>query len=412
MTTFSSSFFRHNRRQLQKLLPQDQLIVLTAHGVLQRSADTTFPFAQDKNFWYLTGTNEPDIVLVMDGSDEYLIVPPVDAVRDVFDGALDQNALTAISGISTVLPSAEGWSRLKAALVNRTDVYTVMPAPVYQPHYAFYVNPARRRLAERLRRLKAGLQWHDIRPELTKLRSVKQQPEIETITQAVKITTETFDQLRRAASLKQFAHEYELEAAITAAFRQRGAAGHAYSPIVASGVHGTTLHYIANDGPLEPGKLLVVDAGAEVGQYAADITRTLSTQPLTSRQAAVYSAVRDVQQYALSLLKPGVLLRECEKQVVAQMGQALKQLRLIDDARDHDAIRRYYPHATSHFMGLDVHDVGDYRQPLASGMVLTCEPGIYIPEEGIGLRLEDDVLITNSGSQNLSGSCSYDPYIV
>jgi Xaa-Pro aminopeptidase len=144
--------------------------------------------------------------------------------------------------------------------------------------------------------------------------------------------------------------------------------------------------------------------GAEVSHYAADITRTVCKGKPTQRQRDVYQAVLESQQYALDLLKPGIKLRSYEKKVATFVGRQLKQLGLITTL-DSDSIRKYFPHATSHFVGLNVHDVGDYEQPLRSGVVLTCEPGIYIPEEGIGVRLEDDLLVTAAGKEVLSTAC-------
>jgi Xaa-Pro aminopeptidase len=172
------------------------------------------------------------------------------------------------------------------------------------------------------------------------------------------------------------------------------------------------LHYTANNGKIDRNHLVVVDVGAEVENYAADITRTLCVSEPTKRQAEVLAAVRTVQQEALATLKAGILLKDYEQTVTRAMGKALVQLGLSKDKDDYVTLRRYYPHATSHFLGLDVHDVGDYMSVLEPNMVVTCEPGIYIPEEGIGVRLEDDVIITDSGVKNLSADCSYDAYVL
>jgi len=189
-----------------------------------------------------------------------------------------------------------------------------------------------------------------------------------------------------ASSLQATHYEYELEAAISQGFRSQGADGHAFAPIVGAGQHSTTLHYLDNNGRLAPQDLIVLDVGASVEHYSADITRTVCKQSFTSRQLAVFEAVCAVQDYALSLLKPSVILADYEKQVRGYMGKQLQQLGLVGASLER-TIDRYYPHGTSHFLGLDTHDVGDYRQPLAAGMVLTCEPGIYISEEAIGVRI-------------------------
>ncbi len=204
------------------------------------------------------------------------------------------------------------------------------------------------------------------------------------------------------AKCPKYQHEYELEAEISNGFRKRGAAGHSFEPIVAGGARACTLHNVANNGQFAKSDLVVIDVGAEVEHYAADITRTisLSTAP-SKRQQAVYAAVLDVQAYAFGLLKPGVLLKEYELLVEHYMGEKLRELGLIKII-DHDSVRTYFPHSTSHFLGLNVHDVGDYERPLEPGNVLTVEPGIYIEGESIGVRIEDDVLITKTGIKILS----------
>lgn len=409
---FSPDFFIGNRQKLRLSLTKGEVIVCTASGNLQRSGDTTYPFSQDRNFWYLTGIDEPDIVLVITDSDEYLILSESDEIREVFDGAVNPTELSARSGIGLVYSQQEGWLKLKTQLQLGATVATISPAPVRYRHGAFYVNPARRQLVQRLRRIARNTEFIDIRTQLAKLRAVKQPSEQAAIAKAVRITTETLGELRTADRLESFRHEYELEAAISNGFRSRGAAGHAYSPIIASGNHATTLHYVTNSGAMEQGGLTVVDVGAEVEYYAADITRTLSTSEPTKRQGEVLAAVRSVQQQSLALLKPGILLEDYEQTVATAMGEALVSLGLSADREDRIALRQYYPHATSHFLGLDVHDVGDYQAPLEPGMVLTCEPGIYIPEEGIGVRLEDDVIITAAGARNLSADCAYDAYVL
>lgn len=376
-------------------------IVLTANGLLQRSADTTFPFQQDKSFWYFTGINEPDIILVMDGAAEYLIVPGRSASREAFDGAIDRDDLAKLSGINKIYDEQEGWEKL-ALLVRKSKAMGVMePSASYIDAYGMFTNPARKRLARRLLKLKPGLLLEDLRPAVASMRMVKQPPELAVIRQAIDVTAKGLNVVTLPANLRHYKHEYEIEADLNRAFRRTGASGHAFAPIVASGKRGVTLHHVSNDGPIAKSDLIVIDVGAEVEQYAADITRTVIAGEPSARQQQVFDAVFDVQQYALGLLKPGATMKEYEAQVQEYLGGKLIELGLIK-AIEQSAIRRYFPHATSHFLGLDVHDAGDYSKPLEPGVVLTCEPGIYIPEEGIGVRIEDDVLITAKGNEVLS----------
>lgn len=407
---FTNNFFTQNRRTVRQQLPDGYPIVLSANGVIQRTADTSYPFQQESNFWYLTGIDEPDVVLVMTKTDEYLIVPHHTASKIIFDGAPDARALTDRSGIALVLSGKAGWERLHADVARTQHLHTILPAPRRDAHSGIFSNPAGRQCIERLRRRHSGIELHDISSLLATCRVQKQPEELLAIERAVNITCATLRDVRKPENFASYTHEYAIEAAVTHGFRSRGASGHAYGPIIASGRHATTLHYVANAGQIDSRDCIVVDVGAEVEHYAADITRTLMLTKPSPRQQAVLMAVRDVQVAALALLKPGTDMRSMERDVVLHMGKALQRLKLIDNPTDYAAIRRYYPHATSHFIGLDVHDVGDYSKPLEENMVLTCEPGIYIPEEGIGVRLEDDVLITATGHRNLSSDCSYEAY--
>lgn len=401
----SPQFFKHNREALRSAVSDTDLFVLSANGLLQRNNDTTFPFRQDSSFKYYTGIDEPDIVLVMDKDTEYLIVPGRSGSRQAFDGAVDMSVLAEVSGVKDIFDEDEGWKKLEQALRQAKSAATLLPAPGYVESHGFYTNPARRRLVRRCNGLRDSLEWVDVRLQTARLRSVKQDPELAVMRQAIALTQEAITSVKRNG-LHTYAYEYGIEADITAIFLGQGAQ-HAYTPIVAAGKNACTLHYVHNRAAIQTGGLVLMDVGAEVDGYAADITRTLSVTEPTDRQRQIHQAVMHVRKHALALLKPGVLLRDYEKQVESQMAEALQNLGLIKSA-DHDAVRAYYPHATSHFLGLDVHDVADYEQPLKPGMVLTVEPGIYAPAEEIGIRIEDDVLITESGNEVLSGGLPTD----
>ncbi len=401
---FTAEFFVGNRRRFRDAVAAahgDMPIVLTANGLLQRGGDSTFTFHQDSNFWYLTGIGDPDVTLVMDGADEYLIVPNRSASREVFDGAIDTAELTAASGIKLVIDEKVGWEKLTRSSKVANKLATPAAAPSYIEVYGMYTNPSHSRLAKALRQSASDIKLIDVRRELAGLRIIKQPAELVALQQAIDITMDSLELLTEPTRFAGYNNEYEIEADLTREFRFRGAAGHSFAPIIAGGKRAVTLHNVANEAPLAPDTLVILDVGAEVSHYAADITRTRAFGKPSARHQAVFDAVLDVQAYALGLLNPGVLLKDYEQSVEDYMGKTLQQLKLIKSI-DRDAIRKYFPHATSHFLGLDVHDVGDYEQPLAPGTVVTCEPGIYIPEEGIGVRIEDDVLISPTGNHVLS----------
>lgn len=400
-STFNSGFFAGNRQRLRELFTGTAPIVVTSNGLLQRGADSTYAYSQDANFWYLTGINEPDIILVMDRDKEYLIVPTRSANRAAFDGLPVPEELIRQSGIQSIYNDTEGWHQLSSRLKKVKHAAILAVPASYIEYYGMYTNPARRALVDRLKADKSDLEFLDLNLHLSRLRMIKQPEELAAIQKAIDITVKTIKEATKPVKLHKYTYEYQLEAELSCGFRAKGAAGHAFEPIVASGKQACTLHNVANSGALSADELIIIDTGAEVEHYAADITRTISLGKPSLRQQNVYDAVLDVQGFALNILKPGVLLKDYEQQVEHYMGKKLNELGLIKDIT-HEAIRAYYPHATSHFLGLNVHDVGEYERPLEPGMVLTVEPGIYISEEGIGVRIEDDILITTRGVKILS----------
>jgi Xaa-Pro aminopeptidase len=401
---FTADFFVKNRRSLRERVKARGPIVVTANGLLQRGADGSFAFAQDANFWYLTGIDDPDVTLVMNDDDEFLIVTARDASRETFDGSIDASKLEKLSGVSKIVDEVSGWKRLDTLLTKSHRVATPAAAPNYLQHYGMYVNPSRARLIERIQKHVENVEIVDIRTELANMRMIKQAPELAALQEAIDITAATLNEVTAKEALEAYRYEYEVEADIFRGFRKRGARGHSFEPIVAGGKNGCTLHNVANNDALRTGDLLICDVGAEVEHYAADITRTVALGAPTKRQQDIFQAVQEVQSYALTLLKPGALLAEFEDNVTERMGKELQSLGLISST-DASEIRKYFPHATSHFLGINVHDVGDYTQPLQPGVVITCEPGIYVSDEAIGVRIEDDILITKKGNEVLSAAC-------
>jgi Xaa-Pro aminopeptidase len=403
-TPFDATFFKNNRARLCQLTDAP-LIVIAANGLLQRSADTTFPFRQESNFWYLTGIDEPDFTLVIHNQVAFLIAPKRAEHRDLWDGTLDESYLARLSGIDKIYEHHEGWILLDSLIKKLKKVHTLSPAEAYIEAHGFFANPARQTLLTALQRHNK-LAVIDIRKIIASQRQVKQPSEITALKAAIALTTGTLAFVKN--NLKNFKTEAAVNAEITKQFILAGANGHAYQPIIASGGNASTIHYIKNNQPLDENALILIDVGAEVQNYSADITRTFAIKAPTKRQAAIHKAVKEVHSFALSLLKPGVTLRSFETEVDRAMARQLKSLALINDDNDKKQLKKYYPHLTSHFLGLDTHDVADYDLPLTPGMVLTVEPGIYVAKESIGVRLEDDVLVTPDGVEVLSGHLSLD----
>jgi len=391
-------FFIQNRKNVANVSDCD-VLVFAANRRMQRSGDNTFSFRQDSSFWYLTGINEPNYTLVITKERVYLIAPQLSYSETIFDGVADNELLKSSSGIHRIFGNSQGWQELEADLRGARVVGYV--APTKPSKVNFVLNDSRSLLIKRLKKLTPKkVAFKTLNAEITALRVVKTDEEIALIKKAVVATSEAFSKILSHTVLDNYTYEYEVEAAFDYEFKKLGLS-HAYSPIVASGKNACVLHYGANAALVQKNQLLLVDIGAEVSNYAADITRTVPIGVPSRRHRDVLEAVKDIQTFAYKGLKPGASIVENEKAVELYVGGVLQKLGLIQEA-SREQIRRYYPHATSHFLGLDVHDVGDYRAPLQANMVLTVEPGIYIPAEGIGVRIEDNVVITDKGCKVLS----------
>lgn len=397
---FKSDFFIKNRQKLRQGFEPDDVFVFTANGLIQRSGSTAYAFRQDSSFWYLTGLDDPDILLLMQGGNEYLILPNRSRSYEVFNGYVDTRQLSKVSGVSSVLGNSEGLELLGNVISTANRAATLLPSDRYINEIGMYASPARQKLTDRLQSLNPKLELVDCRPHLAKLRMFKQPPEIEAIKKSVNLTCSTFALLKR--NLKDYHTEADILRAIKSEYLSNRAA-EAYDTIVAAGANACTLHYLPQPGKkLASNELVIVDTGAELNYYAADITRTYACGQPSARQLEVFAAVMAIRQFAIEQLKPGILMKQYEANVKEYVRKTLPQLGLAND------VNKYYPHASSHFLGLDVHDAADYGTPLKDGCVLTVEPGIYIQSEGIGIRIEDDILITKNGVSNLSAELPHE----
>lgn len=377
--------------------------MFAAYSSTQRQNDTAFRFQQEANFWYLTGIEQPDWLAVIDSStgEEWLVKPEIDDVHEVFDGSLAAERATEISGIKKVVSYDEGVSLLRTLAKKHSVVYTI-DNPPYSDRFNFSLNPAISANKKMLERMFTSVV--DCQKELSMLRAIKQPEEISAIQKAIYLTIEGFSKTK--SILKSAKYEYELEAEFSYHFKRNGGHDHAYDPIIAAGKNACTLHYIANDSKLPTKQLVLIDVGARVDGYAADITRTYTKGEPTKRQKDIHQAVEGAHHDIIKLLTPELPVEEYMRGVDARMKKALKEVGLLKDDNDDETYRKYFPHAISHGLGIDVHDSLGGARFFEPGMVLTVEPGIYVPEEGIGVRIEDDILITKGGRKNLSSGLS------
>lgn len=385
----NSEFFGQNRRRVLEVIG-DRVMLLSAYDKMQHTHDATAPFIQEANFWWLTGLELPGWRLLIDGRSREvaLMRPSLSKVEKLFESYYSESDACDVSGVAQFIASES----LSEKLAGR-QVYVLKPHTRTALHST--PNPADARIWRQAQQVADSV--HDGRQLLSRLRAIKQPAEIAAIEHAIDITVRAFK--RTAPLIPQLVNEAEVAAEFTYDFMKQGAR-HAYEPIVAAGKNACTLHYDKNNAPLEG--VVLLDIGARHDGYSADISRTYAYTRPTERQLHVHQELYRAHQAIIALLKPGLSIEAYLKAVDTSMKQALVSLGLIRDSSDTEGYRRYFPHAISHGLGVDVHDSFGGAEAFAEGMVLTVEPGIYIPEEGIGMRIEDDVLITATGHRNLS----------
>lgn len=389
----NAEFFTNNRAALATRLGGGALVVVTGYGEMQRTADTAHLFEQEGNFWYLTGIESPDWQLIMVGKKSWLVSPEIDPIKQTFDGSLSLQEAKKRSGISEIISVNDALPLLRQLRRQHSVVYIPLVTQQLQEYAHFCFNPNPAKAERQLERIFERIV--DCHRELAQLRAIKQPVEIKALQKAIDITAEGFTALAKALPTLQY--EYEAEAIMSYEIRRRGAAGHAYSPIIAGGDNACTLHYVQNNERLSKKQLLLMDVGAKFDGYAADITRTYMASLPSKRQQAVYDEVLKAQTAVIKLIKPGLSFADFQDHVDQIMTDAVVALG-FKESELHD----YFPHAIGHGLGIDVHDSLGGFDAMQPGMVLTVEPGLYIDKEGIGVRIEDDILVTETGHKNLS----------
>jgi len=404
-----SSLYKKNRSKLLKDLPKNALCVFESNDQMPTNADGLMPFRQNNDLLYLTGIDQEETSLVVfpdakhDEHKEILFIKKTSKEIEVWEGRkLSIKEAQKISGIKTVIWNDDYLNTL-FTLINQSDC--VFLSSNEHPRANVVVESRNQRLAKILKNKFSSTLFDRSAPIMHKLRSIKETEEINTIKRACGITKSGFNRILKF--IKPGINEHNIQAELIHEFINMGSKGFAYEPIIASGLSACILHYTDNNKLLNEGDVILMDFGAEFKNYASDLTRCVPVSGrFTKRQRDVYNSVLNVMRGAKKLLQPGVYLHEYEKIVGGLMEEELVNLGLISmqeikNQGKHPAYKKYFMHGTSHHLGLDVHDVSDAKAPLVEGMVLTCEPGIYIPEENLGIRLENDVLISKNGPIDL-----------
>lgn len=409
-SSIKKDLFVDNRRNFTKRLKSNSVALFVSNDLLPTNADGSFGFVQNSDLFYLSGVDQEDTILmifpdVKDGKHkEVLFIKETSELIAVWEGAkLTKQQAKEVSGIEHIYWYHEFEKVFKGFVFQAENIYLNS-----NEHTRRYIDMETAQMRFN-KHIMAQFPLHHIErsaPVMQSIRAIKHPIEIELIQQACNITEKGFRRL--LSFMKPGVMEYEIEAELIHEFVRNRSRGFAYGPIVASGPSACVLHYVENNKACKDGDVILLDVAAEYANYASDMTRAIPVNgKYTKRQREVYDAVLRVMKAATGMLKVGNTFEKYNKAVGDLMTEELLQLGLLksDQVKNQNpewpAYKKYFMHGTSHFLGLDVHDVGFFYEPMKAGMVFTCEPGIYIPEEGLGIRLENNILITETGNDDL-----------
>lgn len=399
----NNNLFIKNRTKFSNKINDGGMAVFHSNDEAPRNGDAYFTFRQQSDIYYLTGIDQEDTILVLFPSSpnpmyrEMLFIKETSEQIAIWDGArLTPNQAHEVSGISNVFWYHEFWRTIHAAFLLSETIYLNLNE---NDRFTDKVPYAGLRFAQEIIAKYPAHSTKRSAPILADLRMRKEPEEIEQLKQAIAITKKGFDRL--LTFVRPGVMEYEIEAELIHEFIRNRSRGFAFDPIIAGGANACVLHYIDNNKMVKDGDLILLDFGAEYGNYNGDLSRTIPVNgKFTQRQKDVYNAVLNVQRFAKTLLKPGISIPAYHEEVCKFMTEELLKLNLLSQEEvkaNPKAFMKYYMHGTSHHLGLDVHDVMHRWGNLDINNVVTVEPGIYIREEGIGIRIENDVIITETG---------------
>lgn len=404
------SIFINNRKRFAGRMRDKSIAIFNSNDEMPMNGDALYPFHQNSDLYWMTGIVQEDTMLVIFPSNpdpkyrELLVLVRPNELKEKWDGKrLRADEARKISGIDSILwldslePLLQQWVHLAGTIYLNSNENDRKSSPISTRDYRYAAE------------MKKKYPLHDFDRSakiLKDLRGIKSKEEVDVIQKAVDITHKAFE--RTLKLIRPGIMEYEIEAEVVHTFLSHRSTGEAYSSIVASGDRARTLHYIDNSQECKDGELVLMDFGARYGNYCADLTRTVPVNgKFTKRQAEVYNACLHLHNFAKSLLKPGNTLNDYTDKVGEEATKTFLRLGILSDAdvknedRDNRAYRKYLYHGISHHLGIDVHDLGTRTEPLQEGMVLTVEPGIYIEQEQMGIRIENNVWITADGNQDL-----------
>lgn len=396
----NKDFFINNRKKLAEKIEDNSVVVLFAGKAPYKSADYKYDFTTNRNFYYMTGINEDGITLVVSKIKgkitEYLFIKRHDPIMAKWVGAtISEEEAKDVSGIENIrlLETLDSFIGGQIDGNNTEIIYFDLERREFKMEASEAL-----RFSKSILEIYPYVRVKNIHNDIARMRMIKESEEVKEIEQAIAITKEGIELMMKNS--KPDVMEYEIEAYFNYCLTKNGVRDRAFPTIAAAGVNATILHYDKNNSKANDGDLILFDLGAQSGFYNADITRTFPVNgKFTERQKQIYSIVLDAMKAVEKATKPGITFKELNEVCKGVLIAGCKEIGLIQEDSE---ISKYYYHGVGHHLGLDTHDVGDGSVPLCPGMVLTNEPGLYIEEENIGIRIEDDLLVTEEGCINLS----------
>lgn len=412
-----SSLFVDRRNEFAKKMASGSVAIFCSNDLMPRSGDQFFPFRQDSALFALSGLDQQGSIIVLypdakkKSNREMAFILPHDPEHLIWHGErYSEKQASAVSGISTIY-TIDQWDRIMPSLLgSATIIYT---HPRQEDRSETEVKTQNDRMNEKLKQLYPVHNILSAQAILTRMLMVKHPVELDMMRKAVQVTGRAFESILH--DIRPGMLEYEVEARLSYEISRHGCQ-HAFEPIVASGGSACTLHYVQNDKMIGKEDLVLIDFGAEYACMASDMTRTIpASGRFSKRQKSIYTSVLNVLNEITGLMRPGVMLSDLNKEAGQLIERELVKLKIVSnrDLRRQDTAnplrKKYFMHGIGHHLGYDVHDISDRRASLKAGMVITCEPGLYIPEEQIGIRLENDILITRGKPKNLMADIPIEP---
>ncbi len=397
-----SQTYAARRAKVHAFMPNISVLVMFSGTAPQKSADEAYLYTVQKNFYYMTGLDREQFVYLAvkkaDQVEEMVFIERPDPSKEKWTGfRMREDEVREVSGIEKVLYEedfAAFWNRLMIP-GNFTEVYLDLEAREMQGALS-----SAQHFSETLRTYHPYLMIRNVYPIIAELRRFKSEEEVRAIRKAIAITSDGLKSLWKNA--RPGMKEHQLEAFFNFELKMAGVKDFAFPSIVASGPNGTILHYVENDREVQDGELVLLDLGAQYGYYSADISRTFPANgKFSARQKELYEIVLKAQAAVIEAIKPGFPMKELNEITKKVLTEELMRIGLI---KEDSELANYYYHGVSHYLGLDTHDVGVYDGELQPGMVITVEPGLYVAQEQIEIRIEDDVLVTKDGAEVLSSA--------